>query len=161
MQKDKFWEKVLKVVVTQWHNYNIDKIGLRLCGKVIVAALENMHYILHFECDNLGGALCSLWSLLRCKVGFMYFVDLWFKTSVAMEGAKLFLTPPLKARSFGECTLHSLLAFVWTQQPSLCPLHLLMYLQDGVLVFCRGESTSTFAWQWRVPNTCWPLHWKL
>jgi hypothetical protein len=123
--------------------------------------LENTRYIPHFECDNFGGALCSLCSLLQCKVGFMYFMDLWFKTSVAMEGAKLFLTSPLKARSFGKCTLHSLLAFVWTQQPSLCFVHLLMYLRGGVLIFCRVESTLTFAWQWRVPNTCWPLHWKL
>jgi hypothetical protein len=88
--------------------------------------LENAHNIPHFECNNFGDALCSFHSPLRCKVGLMYFVDLWLKTSGAMEGAKLFLTCPLKARSFGKCTLHSLLAFVWTQQPLLCFLHLLM-----------------------------------
>jgi hypothetical protein len=108
----RFGEKCWKLL---WLNdviYNINKIGLRLCGKVMLQLLENAHYILHFERDNLGGALCYLRSLLRCKVGLMYFVDLWFKTNVVMEGAKLFLTSPLKARSFGECTLRSLLSFV-------------------------------------------------
>ncbi len=65
--------------------------------------MENGCNIPHFECDNFGGALCFLHSSLKCKVGFMYFVDLWLKTNGAMEGAKLFLTSPLKARSFGEC----------------------------------------------------------